>query len=218
MNRFFSKVAEHGTQIPLLKYSPGRVLYYKKKTLLKSVIHNSRTPLVSLIRMTTTDRSEYYPVRFGACSFHFFSCSFNFFSCVLFIFHFLFLFTTLIFLFNSSSLIYFSVHLISFPVYFIFFLFLCYFNLFIFPCSYNDVSFVRLISVICRLILFLFSLYSFHFFPLPVDFISINLGFFISSFSYYSFNSLFCLVHFFFSSILPLFISLLVFFFCSFHN
>ena len=23
-------MAEHGTQIPLLKYSPGRVLYYKK--------------------------------------------------------------------------------------------------------------------------------------------------------------------------------------------
>ena len=40
-------MAEHWTQIPLLKYSPGRVLYYKKKTLLKSVIHNSRTPLVS---------------------------------------------------------------------------------------------------------------------------------------------------------------------------
>ena len=30
MNQFFSKIAEHGTQIPLLKYSPGRVLYYKK--------------------------------------------------------------------------------------------------------------------------------------------------------------------------------------------
>ena len=30
-NRFFSKMAEHWTQIPLLKYSPGRVLYYKKK-------------------------------------------------------------------------------------------------------------------------------------------------------------------------------------------
>ena len=39
-------MAEHWTQIPLLKYFPGRVLYYKK-TLLKSVIHNSRTPLVS---------------------------------------------------------------------------------------------------------------------------------------------------------------------------
>ena len=38
-------MAEHWTQIPLLKYSPGRVLYFKK-TLLKSVIHNSRTPLV----------------------------------------------------------------------------------------------------------------------------------------------------------------------------
>ena len=45
----FSKMAEYWTQIPLLKYSPGRVLYYKKKTLLKSVIHNSRTPLVSYI-------------------------------------------------------------------------------------------------------------------------------------------------------------------------
>ena len=42
----FSKIAEHGTQISLFKYSPGRVLYYKN-TLLKSVIHNSRTLLVS---------------------------------------------------------------------------------------------------------------------------------------------------------------------------
>ena len=40
-------MAEHWNLIPLLKYSPGRVLYYKKKTLLKSVIQNSRTPLVS---------------------------------------------------------------------------------------------------------------------------------------------------------------------------
>ena len=47
MNRFFSKMAERWTLIPLLKYSPDRVLYYKK-TLLKSVIHNSRTPLVRL--------------------------------------------------------------------------------------------------------------------------------------------------------------------------
>jgi hypothetical protein len=30
MNQFFSKMAEHWTQIPLLKYSRGRVLYYKK--------------------------------------------------------------------------------------------------------------------------------------------------------------------------------------------
>ena len=40
-------MTEHWTQIPLLKFSPGRVLYYKI-TLLKSVIQNSRTPLVSL--------------------------------------------------------------------------------------------------------------------------------------------------------------------------
>ena len=28
-------MAEHWTQIPLLKYSPGRVLYYKKKNLIE---------------------------------------------------------------------------------------------------------------------------------------------------------------------------------------
>jgi len=42
-------MAERWTLISLLKYSPGRVLYYKK-ILLKSVIQNSHTPLVSLFR------------------------------------------------------------------------------------------------------------------------------------------------------------------------
>ena len=35
LNRFFSKMAERWTLIPLLKYSPGRVLYYKKKNLIE---------------------------------------------------------------------------------------------------------------------------------------------------------------------------------------
>ena len=51
-------MAEHWTHIPLLKYSPGRVLYYKKKTLLKSVIHNSCTPLVSQSIKDTLDKKQ----------------------------------------------------------------------------------------------------------------------------------------------------------------
>ena len=52
-------MAECWTLIPLLKYSPGRVLYYKK-TLLKSVIHNSRTPFVSKERAKLV-KYETYP-------------------------------------------------------------------------------------------------------------------------------------------------------------
>ena len=46
MNQFFSKTAEGWSLFPCSSYSSGRVLHYKK-TLLKSVIHNSHTPLVS---------------------------------------------------------------------------------------------------------------------------------------------------------------------------
>ena len=56
-------MAEHWTQIPLLKYSPGRVLYYKKKNVIEiGDPQPAYSPCkLQLVAMETREREKILP-------------------------------------------------------------------------------------------------------------------------------------------------------------